>query len=222
MIVLARPELLERRPTLGRRAAQPLSIALEPLDEDSIGALVRRPARGSGPELVPLVAARRRATRSTPARSSARCRSAASTSATRPRWPMPRRLPDTVQATVLARLDSSSPTRGESSSWGPSSGEASRPPACARSRATREYHEAAVEHLSSATSSARGRGELTFRHIIIRDVAYGTLTRRSGPACTPRPALARGPRHRSRRTSWPSWSPSTSGRRRPVRGGWRG
>ena len=58
MLALARPELLERRPTWGGGRRNHVSIALEPLDEESIGALVRGLLEGAAPELVRLVADR--------------------------------------------------------------------------------------------------------------------------------------------------------------------
>src|SRR5437899_5361990 len=58
MIVLARPELLDRRPSWGGGKLNHLAIALEPLAPNAIGDLVRHLLDSDAPDVVKLVAER--------------------------------------------------------------------------------------------------------------------------------------------------------------------
>ena len=57
-IVLARPELLDRRPTWGGGRRNYVSVALEPLDDDSIAALVEHLLDGPPADFVRAVVER--------------------------------------------------------------------------------------------------------------------------------------------------------------------
>ena len=179
MLALARPELLERRPTWGGGRRNHISLALEPLDEESIGALIRGLLEGAAPELVPFVAARSEGNpffageivrtlleHGVNLGDPAAVAEAAS------------RLPDTVQATVLARLDSLAPHARRVLQLGSVFGRSFSTDGVSSIEGARDDHAAAIEELIDRDLlRPSGRGELTFRHIIIRDVAYGTLTR---------------------------------------------
>jgi class 3 adenylate cyclase len=179
MLALARPELLERRPTWGGGRRNHLSIALEPLDPESIGDLVRGLLEGAAPELVPLVASRSEGNpfyaeeiirslleRGVDLSDPATVADAAA------------QLPDTVQATVLARMDSLDPAARRVIQLGAVFGRSFSTDGVASVEGERHDHAAAIEELIDRELLRPGaRGELTFRHIIIRDVAYGTLTR---------------------------------------------
>ena len=177
MLALARPGLLERRPTWGGGRRNHVSIALEPLDEELIGALVRGLLEGAAPELVRLVAdgsegpvLRRRdrphaaGARTGPQRLRRRRRGGVPAARHCPGHRA--RAPDSLAPharRVLQRLvfGRSFSTDGVASIEG-----------------ERDDHAAAVEELIERDLlRPSGRGELTFRHMTIRDVAYGTLTR---------------------------------------------
>lgn len=179
MLALARPELLERRPTWGGGRRNHLSIALEPLDDGSIGELVRGLLEAAAPELVPLVATRSEGNpfyageivrslleRGVDLKDSAALADAAS------------QLPDTVQATVLARLDSLDPGARRVVQLGSVFGRSFSTDGVASIEGDGHDHAAAIDQLiDRELLRPSSRGEMTFRHIIIRDVAYGTLTR---------------------------------------------
>jgi class 3 adenylate cyclase/tetratricopeptide (TPR) repeat protein len=179
MLALARPELLERRPSWGGGRRNHFSIALEPLDEGSIGELVRGLLEGAAPELVPLVASRSEGNpfyageivRSLLERGIDLSDSGAVAEAAA-------RLPDTVHATVLARLDTLQPGVRRVLQLGSVFGRSFTTDGVASIEGDRDHHATAIEQLvDRELLRPGGRGEFTFRHIIIRDVAYGTLTR---------------------------------------------
>ena len=179
MLALARPELLERRPTWGGGRRNHLSIALEPLDQASIGRLIGGLLEGAAPELVPLVAERSEGNpfyageivRSLLERGTDLSDSAAVAEAAV-------RLPDTVQATVLARLDVLAPHARRVLQLGSVFGRSFTTDGVSSIEGNRDDHATSIEELIDRELLRAGaRGELTFRHIIIRDVAYGTLTR---------------------------------------------
>lgn len=179
MIALMRPELLERRPAWGSGRRNHVSLALEPLDEASIRQLVEALLEEPAPELVPLVISRSEGNpfyageivrslieRGVDLRDSAAVADAAE------------RLPDTVQATVLARLDSLDPVSRRLLQVGSVFGRSfSEEAVRATEESSADLADAIEELAERDLLRATGRGELTYRHIIIRDVAYGTLTR---------------------------------------------
>ena len=180
MLALSRPELLDRRPTWGGGRRNHISLALEPLDEGSIERLVQNILDGPAPELVPIVVKRSEGNpfyagvivrslveRGVDLRDSAAVAAAAGG------------LPDTVQATVLARLDALDPAARRITQVGAVFGRTfSIAGAVAVDTALREEAEGAVERLiERELLRPAGRGQLAFRHILIRDVAYGTLPR---------------------------------------------
>ena len=222
MLALARPELLERRPTWGGGRRNHVSIALEPLDEESIGALVRGLLEGAAPELVRLVAdAVGGETPSTPARSSARCWSTDWTSATPP--PSPRRRPGCQalsEATVLARLDSLAPHARRVLQLGSVFGRSFSTDGVASIEGERDDHAAAVEELierAAAAPQRPRRADVPAHHHPRRRVRDADALRaRDAPrGCRP---LARAARDRSRRRARRARRLPFPGGRGPVRG----
>ncbi|HET7686499.1 MAG TPA: adenylate/guanylate cyclase domain-containing protein [Candidatus Limnocylindria bacterium] len=180
MLALTRPELLERRPAWGGGRRNHVSMALEPLDAGSIEQLVQHILDGPAPELVPMVVQRSdgnpfyagEIVRSLIERGiDVRDAAAVATAAAG--------LPDTVQATVLARLDALDPVARRVLQLGSVLGRGFASSAVsALEPALGAAVEAAIERLVDRDLlRPGGRGELTFRHILIRDVAYGTLPR---------------------------------------------
>ncbi len=111
MIVLARPELLDRRPTWGGGRRNYVSLNLEPLDDLAIAALVDHLLQGPPPEIVETVVER---AEGNPfyAGELARTIQDRATGLDDPAAvaAVIGALPDTVHATVLARLDLLPPT----------------------------------------------------------------------------------------------------------------
>ena len=180
MLALTRPELLDRRPTWGGGRRNHVSLALEPLDEASVERLVQNILDGPAPELLPIVVRRSEGNpfyageivrsmveRGVDLRDAAAVAEAAAG------------LPDTVQATVLSRLDQLDAASRRVLQLGSVFG--------------RGFTADGVASLESGLGGALtdavdrlvdrdllrpvGRGELVFRHILIREVAYGTLPR---------------------------------------------
>jgi class 3 adenylate cyclase len=180
MLALSRPELLDRRPSWGGGRRNYVSLALEPLGDEEIRQLVASLLEDPAPEVVGAVVKR---ADGNPFYAGELVRSLIE-SETRLNEPEAvadalGRLPDTVQATVLARLDLLPPVARRTLQLGSVIG--------------RTFRHEAVESLEAATDAARTdalellvdremlvpetRGSYTFRHILIREVAYQTLPR---------------------------------------------
>ncbi len=180
LLALARPELLERRPTWGGGHRNHVSMALQPLDDGSIGELVSDLVEDAAPELVALVAQR---AEGNPFYAGEIVRTlleaGADLSDPDSLAAAARELPDTVQATVLSRLDALDQTSRRVLQVGSVFGRSFN---LAGVRAiagdpAAEVEAAADPLIERELVRAGRRGQLTFRHIIIRDVAYGTLPR---------------------------------------------
>ena len=181
MIALARPELLDRRATWGGGRRNALSIALEPLTESSVAALVADLLPAPSPAIVHAVVARAEGNpfyageivrtlldRLGPTASAEAIAAAVAA------------LPDTVQATVLARLDGLEPVARRVVQLGAVLGRtfdrralAILDPTLAADRVPGALEELVDRDLVRPS----GRDQLTFRHILIREVAYGMLPR---------------------------------------------
>ena len=180
MLALTRPELLERRPTWGGGRRNHVSLALEPLDKGSIERLVENILDGPAPELMPVVVQR---SEGNPFYAGEIVRTllergvdfhdpealAAAAAG----------LPDTVQATVLARLDALDPVARRTLQLGSVFGRGFAPAGIAALEASlaAEIPDAIERLIERELLRPGARDELTFRHILIRDVAYGTLPR---------------------------------------------
>ena len=180
MLVLSRAELIDRRPGWGGGRRNHVSLALQPLDRESIAGLVRHLLESASPEVVEAVAAR---AEGNPFYAGEIVRSivdrlgpdAGSTDAAE----AIARLPDTVQATVLARLDSLPGRERRALQLGAVFGRSFRPGGL---RTLEPDIGSDLERVIEALVDRdmvrpSGADAYAFRHIIIREVAYGTLPR---------------------------------------------
>jgi class 3 adenylate cyclase len=181
MIALARPELLDRRPGWGGGRRNSISIALEPLPSSAVAALVGDLLEAPAPEIVDAVVAR---AEGNPFYAGEIVRSLVDRLG-----PVPdpaavagaiAALPDTIHATVLARLDALAPATRRVVQVGAVLGRTFEPRAIAvvDSELQAEQVDAAVEDLLDRDLvRPASLGGVTFRHILIREVAYNTLPR---------------------------------------------
>ena len=167
MIALTRPELLDRRPAWGGGRRNYVSISLEPLNDRDTAKLVEHLLEGRSPQLVQRVVER---AEGNPFFAGELVRSVLERRS--------EQLPDTVQATVLARLDLLPLEERRTIQLGavfgrsfPLSGIQALEPELSRLGAV-------ADQLIDKDLLRAGAGDLyTFRHILIREVAYQTLTR---------------------------------------------
>src|SRR5690349_2475738 len=181
MIVLARPELLDRRPGWGGGRRNAVSIALEPLSSKAVEALVADLLDTPSPEIVRAVVAR---AEGNPFYAGEIVRSLVDRLGADPSAQAVEgaiaALPDNVQATVLARLDALPPVARRVVQLGSVIGRTfeSRAIPAVDPSLTDLDASAGVDDLIDRELVRLGiRGEVTFRHILIREVAYNTLPR---------------------------------------------
>ncbi|MEO7664567.1 MAG: adenylate/guanylate cyclase domain-containing protein, partial [Candidatus Limnocylindrales bacterium] len=181
MIALARPELLDRRPGWGGGRRNAVSISLEALPEAAVAELVGDLLGNPTPDIIEAVVAR---AEGNPFYAGEIVRSLTDQLGPDPdplRVPAAiAALPDTVQATVLARLDSLGPGARRAVQLGAVLGRAfqARALPALDSDLSDDDVTAAIDALVDRDLvRASGRGLLTFRHILIREVAYSTLPR---------------------------------------------
>ena len=168
LIALTRPELLDRRPTWGGGRRNHLALSLEPLSDGAVAELVRHLLETESPELVATVVER---SEGNPFYAGELVRSAIERGSIE-------KLPDTVQATVLARLDLLPPGERRALQLGSVFGRSFRIPGIAAVEADLDDPEALVERLAMRDLIWPADADrYTFRHILIREVAYGTLPR---------------------------------------------
>jgi class 3 adenylate cyclase/tetratricopeptide (TPR) repeat protein len=169
MLVLARPELLDRRPNWGGGRLNHLAIALEPLGNNAIADLVRHLLDTDEPDVIKLVSER---AEGNPFYAGELVRSYLEHGSLQ-------QLPDTVQATVLARLDLLPPGERRVLQLGSVFGRSFRPSGVVALEPALEEHvgdyceDLADRDLIRPAEADR----FNFRHILIQEVAYGTLTR---------------------------------------------
>jgi tetratricopeptide (TPR) repeat protein len=169
MIVLARPELLDRRPNWGGGRLNHLAIALEPLRETAIADLVRYMLDTDAPDVIKLVSDR---SEGNPFYAGELVRAYLEQGSLQ-------RLPDTVQATVLARLDLLPKEERRVLQLGSVFGRAFRAGGIA---ALENRVETQVRRLCEALADRdlirpTEGDRFNFRHILIQEVAYNTLPR---------------------------------------------
>ena len=180
MIALTRPELLDRRPAWGGGRRNYVAVSLEPLNDDSVAQLVRHMVGASVPQIVERVVAR---AEGNPFFAGEivqsireRVRSLSDVAAVEHALAT---LPDTIQATILARLDLLEPAERRVLQLGAVFG--------------RAFHTAGVAALGPDLAAdidsllerlvqkdlirPSARDSFAFRHILIREVAYQTLLR---------------------------------------------
>ena len=168
MLALTRPELLDRRPNWGGGRRNHLAVSLEPLSDAAVAELVRHLLETDSPELVATVIQR---AEGNPFYAGELVRSAIEQGSSG-------RLPDTVQATVLARLDLLPPRERRALQLGSVFGRSFRLPGIAALETGFDDSELLVERLALRDLIRPSDGDrYTFRHILIREVAYGTLPR---------------------------------------------
>ncbi|HET9847024.1 MAG TPA: adenylate/guanylate cyclase domain-containing protein [Candidatus Dormibacteraeota bacterium] len=168
MIALTRPELLDRRPAWGGGRRNYLSISLEPLSDRETIQLVDQLLEGCSPELLDRIVRR---AEGNPFFAGELIRSVAEQST-------PDQLPDTVQATVLARLDLLPPEERRVVQLGSIFGRAFRPPGLRALEPSLVGVDEVIDHLiDKDLLRPTGTDIFAFRHILIREVAYQTLTR---------------------------------------------
>jgi class 3 adenylate cyclase len=176
IVVLSRPELLERRPTWGGGRQNFTALALEPLSETQTRELVERLMGGLHEAIRERIVER---CGGNPFFAVELVRGLAEHGITG-KAALADTLPDTVHAAVLARLDLLSPQERAVVQAASVAGRAFRPAtvhAALGDRTPIEIDEALDALLThNLVVSAQG-GAFTFRHALIRDVAYGTLSR---------------------------------------------
>ena len=168
MIALTRPELLDRRPAWGGGRRNYVSISLEPLNDRDTARLVEQLLEGRAPELVQRVVQR---AEGNPFFAGELVRAVID-------MRTGEQLPDTVQTTVLARLDLLPPDERRTIQLGSVFGRSFR---LAGIRALQadlgNLQDIADRLLEKDLVRAAGGDLYTFRHILIREVAFQTLTR---------------------------------------------
>lgn len=168
MIALTRPELLDRRPGWGGGRRNYVSISLEPLSDRDTAELIDQLLEGCTPELVDRIVRR---AEGNPFFAGELIRSVAERGGSD-------QLPDTVQATVLTRLDQLAPEERRIVQLGSVFGRAFRPPGLLALEPTLERVDEVIERLvDKDLLRPTGTDIYAFRHILIREVAYQTLTR---------------------------------------------
>ncbi|MBA3779087.1 MAG: AAA family ATPase [Chloroflexi bacterium] len=183
MLVLTRGELLDRRPGWGGGRRNHVSLALDPLDEVAIADLVRHLFESASPEIIRAVAER---SEGNPFYAGELVRALIDLLGPTPRSEgvatALASLPDTVQATVLARLDALPARERRCLQVGAIFGRSFRalglaalePELASEAGGVGVAIDALLDREMVRPSGADG---YTFRHILIREVAYGTLPR---------------------------------------------
>jgi class 3 adenylate cyclase/tetratricopeptide (TPR) repeat protein len=169
MIVLARPELLDRRPAWGGGRRNHLALALEPLGDSAIADLVRHLLDTDAPDVIELVSER---SEGNPFYAGELVRSYLEHGSLE-------RLPDSVQATVLARLDLLPPKERRVLQLGSVFGRAFRATGVAAlERGLEQQVPELCENLADRDLIRPADSDrFAFRHILIQEVAYNTLPR---------------------------------------------
>ena len=180
ILAIARPELLDRRPNWGSGRRNALSLALEPLPGPDVAVLVEHLVEGASPEIVEEVVARAdgnpfyagEIVRALVEQVGSPLEPTAAREALT-------RLPDTVQATLLARLDLLDGAERRMLQLGSVFGRSfSTAGLAALDPQLGEGSEATIERLVDRDLvRPAGTRDFAYRHILIREVAYGMLPR---------------------------------------------
>ncbi|OLC21662.1 MAG: hypothetical protein AUH33_01300 [Chloroflexi bacterium 13_1_40CM_68_21] len=179
-VALARPELLDRRPGWGGGRRNYLALSLEPLSNAAVGELVRELIEADAPQFAERVASRadgnpffagelvRSVVEQVP--SLADVAAVDRTLAT---------LPDTVQATLLARIDLLEPDERRVLQLAAILGRSFRASGIAAIEPVLAHDSEPIIEQLAAKDLVRPAGDdrYTFRHILIREVAYQTMPR---------------------------------------------
>jgi class 3 adenylate cyclase len=180
MIALTRPELLDRRPAWGGGRRNYVAMSLEPLSDDSVAQLARYMVGPTTPQIVERVVARAEGNpffageilQSIKERVPSLSDVAAVEQALAT-------LPDTIQATILARLDLLEPSERRILQLGAVFGRAFRAAGIAAlGPDLAAASESVVDRLVRKDLIRPSAGDsFAFRHMLIREVAYQTLLR---------------------------------------------
>jgi hypothetical protein len=173
VVAITRPELLDRRPAWGGAGKENVSVlALKPLNETQTEQLIRQ-LGGSLPESVRRQIAERSGGNPFFATELVRGLAERDVAAMRDA------VPDTVHAAVLARLDALTPAERAVAQAASVSGRSFRAATLAAvTDLDRAEIDRAVEGLVARDMVVPEDGDsCAFRHVLIRDVAYGTLSR---------------------------------------------
>ncbi|HCI80767.1 MAG TPA: hypothetical protein DHW02_13870 [Ktedonobacter sp.] len=176
VLALSRPELLERRPNWGGGQKNFLMLNLEPLSNVQTRELVRRLMPSLSPEMCQRIAAR---SGGNPFFAIELVRTMAEQGNNGENVEMDI-LPDTVHAAILARLDRLSPQERsivQVASVAGHSFHATMLQAILSDLSPDEITVALDELLARNVIEPAEKGEYGLRHTLIRDVAYGTLSR---------------------------------------------
>jgi predicted ATPase/class 3 adenylate cyclase len=174
LVCLARDELLDRRPSWGGGRLSATQLMLSPLSDEHSRALVRA-LLPSGHEVVPAVAERSGGNPLFAEEMARRITEEGSIQAAE--------LPDTVQAVLAARLDSLEPFERQlvqqASVLGRTFPEAALASLAGAERRELELALRSLQEKDILTPAvdgpAAGEREMAFKHVLIRDVAYGML-----------------------------------------------
>jgi class 3 adenylate cyclase len=180
MIALTRPELLDRRPGWGGGRRNYVAMSLEPLNDDSVAQLVRHRIGSSAPQIIERVVARAEGNPFFAGEivQSIRERVLSLNDVAAVEHTLAT-LPDTIQATVLARLDLLEPPERRVLQLGAVFGRAFRADGIAAlGPDLASQADSLLDRLVQKDLIRPSAGDsFAFRHILIREVAYQTLLR---------------------------------------------
>jgi hypothetical protein len=180
MIALTRPELLDRRPAWGGGRRNYVAMSLEPLNDESVAQLVRHMVGSSAPQIVERVVAQAEGNPFFAGEivESIRERVGSLTDDAAVERALAT-LPDTIQATVRARLDLLEPEERRVLQLGAVFGRAFRADGIAALGPDLAPHiDSLLDRLVNKDLVRPSAGDsFTFRHILIREVAYQALLR---------------------------------------------
>jgi class 3 adenylate cyclase len=170
MIALTRPELLDRRPSWGGGRRNHLALSLEPLADGAIRKLVEHLLESRQPDVIERIVARAEGNPFYAGELVRAFMERGGTVAT---------LPDTVQATVLARLDGLREDERRLIQIGSVFGRSFRASGVESIAADLAGRATAICEVLIEKDLVRPSGPdgFVFRHILIREVAYQTLPR---------------------------------------------
>ncbi|MGH7776003.1 MAG: ATP-binding protein [Candidatus Dormibacterales bacterium] len=179
MIALTRPELLDRRPAWGGGRHSYVALSLEALPESAVREIVSYMMAGAPSEVVDPIAER---AEGNPFYAVELVRSVMEVAGSPPTKGAVERallaLPDTIHGTVLARLDSLPPAERRLLQLGAVHGRTFQLAGLAALEDTAEEAQHLCESLAARQLIRPSQGRaFTFRHILIREVAYQTLPR---------------------------------------------
>jgi class 3 adenylate cyclase len=170
IVATSRPELLDRRPSWGGGRRNFTALTLEPLTEGETRELVGALAAGAPPAIQAKIVERSGGNPFFAIEMARALRDA----------PEPESLPDTVQEAVQERLDALAPRERAVLQAAAVAGRSFRSATLQAALTTQapDEVETALENLQARDLIAPAAdGAYAFRHILIRDVAYGVLSR---------------------------------------------